>query len=993
MNNTSPWRTLSLILLFFLSGGSALVFELLWVRLLGPYLGSSPATVAIVIGLFMGGLAAGGLLASRVRGDGLRAYGVAEILIAIWGMATPGVLAVLSPVFDAAFGLEETAPAACRLLQFLATAGLILPPTVLMGLSFPILARSARKSAAALYASNTAGAVGGSITGGLLLLPTVGLDATRYAASAVSLAVGLAAIALSARGQASACPPEASQLPRAGRSRAGQPDSYPRLWLPGLIGLWGAATLGYEIACERALAMSLGSSIYSLTLVVATFIAGLALGGAVFARWAPRDPWFGLAGASLGAGVACILVVPLLGNMPIWIVPFITCFGRFPYLVLMAAECLVIAALLLPPAFLMGAGMPLACRLVRDPARFGPLYSASTLGSIGGSLTTGLLLIPLLGMRDSLLLWSAMFLIVAGLAASRIESAGRRHACAIAVVPALVALLMVPPWRGEILATGPFLYAGIYRDAARKTGLSVSRVMTHFDKLLYYQEGAAATVSVREDQYGNRSLAVNGKVDASSGLDMETQIFIGQLSMLFADESPEVLVVGLGSGVTVGSIATHPARSIECLELLPEVVEASHFFDHVNGRPLEDSRVRLLLRDARTHMRVSKRRYDVICSEPSNPWVAGMASLFTVEHFKACRERLKDKGIICQWVQAYSLSPDDFRSVVRTFQTQFPRASLWEAMKGGDYLLVARKDGGPLNFDRTSELLEREEIRTDLARAGIKRGEDLAKRFVMGPEALTRLADGATINTDDLPVLEFSAPLSLHKDTGSQLLALFEPLREAPDSALRVSSAPMARKLATSFASRQLADAGWSLASVGELEGAQRLFEGALDMDPHDEDARKGLKELLLERSRKARALGKLELGKEMMERYLELDPEDVDVANDLGVIYRKMGNSARARGLFRSVLKRDADHGAALRNLALEDYESGDHAAAVEKYEQVVRLNPSDALAMNNLGICLMKLERYPEALSRWRAALKLDPGLTSAKESIRIIEFLGYK
>ncbi|MBI3743419.1 MAG: hypothetical protein HY261_03950, partial [Chloroflexi bacterium] len=250
--------------LFFLSGATGLVFEILWARMLGPWIGAGPATNALVIGAFMGGLAAGGLLAGRVRGKPLAAYGCAEVGVGLWGLATPSVMSALGPLFSGAFGLGETHAAACLALKGVATALLVVPPTILMGASFPLLARHARAGAAWLYAMNTAGAVLGSLFGGLILLPAIGASSTRIAASVLDIVIGFLALSLAMAIE-----------PGSGQEEAQRNDGEAVGWqLLATIALWGAATMAGELACERTLALALGSSVYSLTFVVAAFIAG-----------------------------------------------------------------------------------------------------------------------------------------------------------------------------------------------------------------------------------------------------------------------------------------------------------------------------------------------------------------------------------------------------------------------------------------------------------------------------------------------------------------------------------------------------------------------------------------------------------------------------------------------------------------------------------------------------------------------------------------------
>jgi len=250
---------------------------------------------------------------------------------------------------------------------------------------------------------------------------------------------------------------------------------------------------------------------------------------------------------------------------------------------------------------------------------------------------------------------------------------------------AVIVILVVPSWDRALLASGAYKYAP-YISAADLDAVLRAGVLE------YYREGAAATVSVRL-LTGTRSLAIDGKVDASNSGDMLTQRLLGLLPVLIHGDAQDVCIIGLGSGVTLGSaLSAGTVRRADVVELSPEVVEASHFFDRENGRALAQPGVRLLVGDGRSHLILTPRRYDVIVSEPSNPWMSGVATLFTREFFEAARSRLKPGGLLCQWAHTYDISADDLRSIVGTFASVFPQGTLW-MVGDGALLLLGPGDG------------------------------------------------------------------------------------------------------------------------------------------------------------------------------------------------------------------------------------------------------------------------------------------------------------
>jgi spermidine synthase len=287
---------------------------------------------------------------------------------------------------------------------------------------------------------------------------------------------------------------------------------------------------------------------------------------------------------------------------------------------------------------------------------------------------------------------------------------------------------------------------------------TVQRQGPDVHQLLMYEEGPTATVSVRKD-WDITSMAINGRTNASDREDMPTQVMLGQLPLLLAPRLKNALVVGYATGVTAGAILQSPVESVECVELEPTTVNGSRFFEHVNNHPLDDPRLHLIIDDARTYLRVIPTRYDMIISEPSHPWVPGVANLFTREFFQLGRDRLNDDGIFVQWVQIYQLSTDSLRSVLRTFHETFPYVLVFRvqgAWKGKDLLLVGSRN--PLTLDRIKERIGEPRIAAELARVNIKSEADVSAWYICDEKQFAPAVAGAVINTDDNMHIETTAP-------------------------------------------------------------------------------------------------------------------------------------------------------------------------------------------------------------------------------------------
>ena len=348
-------------------------------------------------------------------------------------------------------------------------------------------------------------------------------------------------------------------------------------------------------------------------------------------------------------------------------------------------QVLLAAAWLLPLAVGLGCAFPFAVRTGTGAdaslgADLGLIYAVNTIGAIGGALAAGFILIPRLGLYDTLRgLGVAAALAAIALAWRSGLSLRARMWATAAGASAAAASAALPAWSPELLSSGAYKYAATMTGDALELSLAAGR-------LLYFRDGASVTVAVR-DAAGTTSLAIDGKVDASNAGDMLTQRLLAHVPLLLHPAPRQAAILGLGSGVTLGSALRHPLERVDVLEISPEVVEASRFFEPENSRALADPRTRLIVGDGRTHLLLGRTQYDVIVSEPSNPWMAGIASLFTREFFTAARARLAPGGVLCQWAHTYDISAEDLRSIVATFAAVFPDGTIW-LVGDGDVLLI-----------------------------------------------------------------------------------------------------------------------------------------------------------------------------------------------------------------------------------------------------------------------------------------------------------------
>lgn len=796
------WRV-ALGTVFFASGAVSLVYEVVWARSLALVLGNSSAAHTLVVAVFMGGLGAGyvlfGRLADRVQHP-MRWYAGLEIGISVWAAASLWLLDLIGPIGESGTGLW-------------ATTAVLLIPTTLMGGTLPLLARGLVNrglglgaSVASLYAVNSAGAVVGTLASGLALIELLGVSATLYVAVGINLCLAPAAMLL-ARQKLNTQPapdlsPEQSRavdVDESGESdesgavdsAIGTPTHVSAVFLGAAACVLGFIALGLQGVWLRYFGMVLGSSSYAFTVVIGVFIAGIALGGSAARRWVHRwrhRPVSAAAVLTAALAIALLVTEPLYERFPYTLVVLKhaaigtagTDLAGFAFYTLLRLG-LVCTVVLIPTA-LTGALLPMltaAAAPHRSTAATlaGRIFAANTAGSVLGVVVTVPLCIGAWGLGETYRVVTALTVICGFALMLATSNSFRLEARIGAPILAIAALLVIPAgWDARLLSAGGFRMKTApqdYQQFARRA---------RSGSLVFHVDGPNATVLV-VDSGGHRTLVVNGKPDASTRGDMLTQIGSGHLPVLLHPAPERVLIVGLGSGVTVGSAALHPI-AIDAVELSPAVVAASHAFDAVNGRPLEQPGVSLHVQDARSFLSnrpVGSPRYDVVVSEPSNPWIAGNAGLFGLDFFKLVDAHLADDGVYAQWIHLYETDDESVEMVIRTLGRVFEHLTLWE-MFPNDVLLIARR-GGATNPPNTANLLSRmtPTIRYDLRRVHLQTPAALRSLQAVSSEAMRALADTpGPITTDAHPLLEFRAPRGLFAGARAGLLNRHDERRKAP---------------------------------------------------------------------------------------------------------------------------------------------------------------------------------------------------------------------
>ena len=781
--------------LFFLSGATGLVYQLLWVRVLYQSFGSTIQSITTVVAAYMGGLGLGAWLFGRVADRHPRPaalYGWLEVAIGVFGIISPLVLGLAHRLYIGVAGALDLAGGASIALRFGLAALVLLIPTTLMGGTLPVLTRAfmgddraqLKPSLGRLYGLNTLGAMAGTALAGFFLIEYVGVRASLWATAALNLAIGAAAILLG--GEQSV--PDPARQP--GEHQGSARDPLRTLALV-LLGLTAFASLLNEIAWTRVLVMIVGGSTYAFTLILLVFLLGIGFGSVFVARRSgPRTDTAASAALAQGVtGVGAAALFVFLSFLPAYIIAVfqIPSLGAGGRLLLMG---LAVGAVVLVPALGMGMTFPLLADLTaRDReargADVGVAYALNTIGSILGAVLTGFLLVVILGTQTTL----RVGLVINGLAALALawvaargiaegSSEDRRLrvrvlGAGVLGILAIIAAAAAPGWSTRLIDLGPTIYARTKMDAGQRRAF----LDHHGSRQVAFAEGWNATVSVWESDFG-RSLRVNGKVDASDRGDMGTQIMIGLAPIAARPGAASALVIGYGSGVTARILAATPGMTrVRIIEIEPAVLAMDSLFHHVNGGVLARPGVSAVVDDARSALQLSRDRFDVIVSEPSNPWIAGIATLYTPEFFRIVRARLVDDGVFCQWIQLYQMPLPIVAGIVRNLREVFPHVELWFG-ESHDLTLIASPRAITYDPAWLKQLFGPTGAMNELGREWlfIDAPEQYFGRLVLGEKGVTRLVERARFrHSDDRPRLEFVAARRF-LDPGTITAAVFDSL-------------------------------------------------------------------------------------------------------------------------------------------------------------------------------------------------------------------------
>ncbi|HVS32874.1 MAG TPA: fused MFS/spermidine synthase [Thermoanaerobaculia bacterium] len=791
-------RVGSVGLLLFGSGMCALIYQTVWLRQFRLIFGASTASSAAVLAIFMAGLGFGGILLGRIADRSRRPlalYGFLEVGIALFTALTPVLLWAVRAAYLATGGSVALGMFVATVLRLLLATLILAVPTLLMGGTLPAAARAVesdddlgRRRLGWLYGLNTLGAVTGVLLSTFFLLERFGSQYTLWLACLVNLMVALVAISIAKNGQAPdeivGAPNEIVGAPVSPPARAGEdtgapyggaaPQGAPRAFVLPAAAIVGFAFLLMELVWYRMLAPLLGGTTFTFGLILATALLGIGLGGVAYSAGGNRRASISVFALTCALEAVFIAIPYALGDRVAVLALLSRSIGGLGFGGYMIGWAGITFIVVFPAAFMAGIQFPILIGLLgrgresvgRDT---GVAVFWNTLGAIAGSIAGGFGLLPLLGATRT---WRAVVIVLAALALVALVLSVRRRvmtwpALAAAGAAVIAFFLLAAPgpsaaWRHTPIGAGR-------ADQEKPTRNKLKNFINSRKRAIFWDvDGVESTVGL--SRYDGVAFIVNGKSDGHAILDGGTQVMGGLLVAALHPNPKSAFVIGLGTGTTAGWLGAVPGiERVDVAELEPSIDRVARECAAVNREPLENPKVKVFYGDGREMLLTSRRRYDLISSEPSNPYRAGISSLLTVEFYRAVTERLAEGGLFCQFLQAYEIDGATLRMIYGTMTTVFPHVETWETRRG-DLLLVGAMQPPQYQADALRKRFDEEPYRSAIRSVWRAQNlEGVLAHYVAGDSTSRTLASGAQLNTDDRPNVEYAFARTLGNNAFFQI--------------------------------------------------------------------------------------------------------------------------------------------------------------------------------------------------------------------------------
>ena len=932
LNNQSLQHTRFIVLsALFLSGANGLVMEIVFRRQLLLSLGVTHYSVGTVLTVFMAGLALGSLLFGRMADKTvypIRLYGILEICVGLAGLMLILFLPFLDQIYTKLHQSLAYEGSPGILLKALMAGSVLLIPTVFMGGTLPVVAKSFASKAKGfgaplglLYGVNTMGGVVGVTGSTFWLLGAIGANTALALVSLLNLMIG--GLCFTMLGKRIRILQRERTTPAVKLATSSKASDFNLTDATVLLVFFasGFAALSLEVNWTRILAYVIGSHGYAFGIILAAFLAGIAIGSLVLSRLTDRlsHPLIWLGATQLTIGMTALgtsIVMFNLRGLVGWL--SMRAEGSWSWFITM--ELLILFLLLLVPTLCMGAVFPMVMTaIIRNypklGAKVGLSYAANTVGSILGAFLAGFVLIPLLGIAASLKITILTSIIAGTLLLFVMSKKIFKKVTALALAFGLTALIL-----------------------STRLGYPLQQISID-ERLIFYDESSSATVAVREDADGSRMMSINGldevPVDPASLLTFRV---LAHLPLLVHPDPQEVMVLSLGGAITAGSVARHPIRQLDAVELCPPVVQAAALFESWNYGVLTDPRLRLIIQDGRNHLLTTPKKYDIITADATHPWSADSWILYTREMYQLVLSRLNETGIFCQWVPLHWMSDEDFKCILRTMRTAFPHLSLWYT---GSYV-VAMGHSQPSRLDPS--IIERRmrspKIQADLAAVGIHSSASLLALHLISDTDIDRFVGKGPLNTDDMAFLEHAAARAFGRETTPENLIALQQARKLPKflspdyfTEPMVDFEPIFQRI---FQARDKTIDGRLSTYKGKFAQSVADYRAALLQAPED-----GITKIFLTDALRTLASALANKGDQA----------------------RRAGKTGEAVSFYTQALEFDKTAPRAHNGLGLINFARGDFQSALKHFDIAVRHYPKQAQIRFNRTLALLKLNRQAEA------------------------------
>jgi spermidine synthase len=964
---------------FFFSGATAIIFEVLWSRQFVTVFGNSAYAISIVLCAYMAGLGLGGLIggwfADRVT-QRAGVYGIVQMVVASWAMAIPTMLAWLRELVPALTALSPESLFVSTLARFGISFGILVVPCLLMGTTLPLLVRAVTESErfigsriGALYCLNTLGAALGCFAAGFWMVDTIGLGRTNLVAIGVNIAIAATALALSR--------PVACAITLGGAETLQETPSDLTLVqerqsrgviLLILAFMNGMAGLACEVVWIRYLAF-FGHTAYVFPLILCVYLLGIGLGGLVYgllAGWIKRPI------IALGF-IEIMLAVSVLATFIIGAFVFA---GGPPSLKLKGMTLITV----LFPTIMMGMSFPLLCAAYGSQVkmlgwRTGLLVAVNTAGTVVGSLLPVFVLVPMLGIQKSIILISTIYGVM-GLAL--LASGGLSNRGLVWRTVVGYALVLI------------FLFDIVPSHLCQSVFLATNFNLYKHTEIQFYREGRTGTAIVTRNIVDNcRQVYINSMAEVP--LLYCHQIcfkMLGDLAPMLHPNPDEVLMICFGGGVAAGATTQIPeVKHLTIVELESSVVEAATLLQKENNGLLANPKTHVVIDDGRNYIMTSHRKWPVIVSDSTHPKSGDSWVLYTQEFYRLVREHLTNDGVFVEWLPTHNLTVEEFKIIVRTFQSVFPHTSLWVTQgidEQGGYaaytLMVASPEPLKIDVGKLRERLSVEAVHRDLEPFGLDTPEGFLDTFLCAEEKLRQWSGDGPVNTDDLPFTQYQTPYS--RSAVFQTVNLIEPMEDIWPYLTNTGNQSEAENLREKLVLR---------AKAARLTMQKRVKE-AYTLLPDDQRYRQMLRFTEETAPRYSRDLVSMywndpkyldfmasgnpynKAVAPVYERLLNLNPKNVTALTMVGAMRIETESWQEAEKYLRQAVRLKPSYGAARFILGVVLDKTGRYTEALEQWKEAATTTKNESSA-NQLGICLAKEERFEEAIPWFRLAADINP------------------